>query len=265
MPYLSNSYKSYFNHLIENAPRGVTTALATYLNCRPGFVSQVLKGESTHFSLEHILKTCQFFKLDAAETNYLLLLGQFEKAGSHELQAHFKAQLQAIQDEHRKIKSKVQAHGPQLSEAAMGIYYSHWAYTAVHMLPVLTEFRSVATIAKRLKLTEDVVSVMVEFLVNNGLLAREKDQLVLGKMRMHLPQSSPLVRNLHQNWRLRAVESLAAPHAEDLHYSVMMTLAKKDISQMRQMLLDFIKEKEKVLIPSPDEEAVVMNLDLFRI
>jgi hypothetical protein len=265
MPFLHDFYKPFFNELISNSPRGTTTALAEALNCRPGFVSQVLKGDQTHFSLEHLLKACQFFNLEKAETDYVLLLGQHDKAGSHELRAHFRAQILALQQEHQKIKSKVKARENALSEAAKGVYYSHWSYTAVHMLPVLPSFRTIPKIAERLRLDPATVTPIAAFLVENGLLEERGNELELGKMRMHLPQSSPLAISLHQNWRQKAVESLATPHEEDLHYSVMMTLSKKDVGQIRNLVLDFIKAKEAVLIPSPDEEAVVLNIDLFRI
>ncbi len=265
MPFQYDSYKPYFNDLISNSPRGTTTALAEALSCRPGFVSQVLKGDQTHFSLEHLLRACQFFKLSSSETDYVLLLGQHDKAGSTELRAHFRAQIKTLQLEHRKIKSKVKTREQTLSEAAKGVYYSHWAYTAVHMLPVLPAFRSVEAIADRLRLPATTVGPIADFLVENGLLERVGGELVLGKMRMHLPGSSPLANSLHQNWRQRAIESLASPREEDLHYSVMMTLSRADIGRIRDLVLEFIKAKEAILIPSADEEAVVLNIDYFRL
>lgn len=256
------SYKKLFNYLCDLRGRGTTTELAEYLGCRPGFVSQVLKGD-THFSLEHLLKTCQFFKLSEVETHYTLLLGQYEKAGSHELQKFFRTQIDDIQETQKRINSKIAASGPAISEADMGVYYSHWGYMAAHMLVSLKNIKTATHIADRLGLPLGTIEEVCQFLLSRGMIEEKGSGYVIGKTRLHLPASSPLVRSLHQNLRMKAIENLSLKSAENLHYSSVLTLSQKDAQEIRALILELIKAKEKILKDSPDETAVVLNLDYF--
>lgn len=247
MIYEFQSYKSLFNSLCDQYGRGATTALAEYLSCKPGFVSQVLKGDSTHFSLEHILKGCQFFRLGEAETKFVLLLGQYEKAGSHDLQRFFHQQIRDIQHSQQQIKSKISPRGPEMTEADMGVYYSHWAYMAVHILVSLKSVNTIPQLSERLGLPLDMISQVCDFLCTRGLIDKNEGRYEIGKTRLHLPANSPLVRSLHQNWRLRAIENLGTSSDKNLHYSSVMTMSVKDAHEVRTLLLELIKQKEKSL------------------
>lgn len=258
-------YRQCFNQLLESRGRGSTSALAEYLSCRPGFISQVLKGDSTHFSLEHILKACAFFKLNSAETQFLLLLGQYQKAGSIELQDFFFRQIRDVQEAQKKIRSKITATPPQMSDADMGVYYGHWAYMAGHILVSLKENQTVGSLTAALGVSDAFAGEVIEFLVEKGLVERSGNRLSIGKTRLHLPATSPLVKTLHQNWRIKAVESLADSAPDDLHYSSIMTMSKRDAQKVRSLLLELVKDTEAVLKDSPDETAVAMNLDFFSI
>ena len=70
---------------------------------------------------------------------------------------------------------------------------------------------------------------------------------------------------LHQNWRHRAILSLGEDNDFDLHYSSVLVLSKKDSLKIKDLILEFIKEKEKILLPSPEEEMVALNVDYFKI
>ena len=263
MIYEHLSYKSYFNELSSKRGRGTTTSLAEFLNCRPGYISQVLKGNETHFSLEHLLKACEFFGLTEDERKYALLLGQYQKAGSHDLEKFFLAQIRDIQETQKKINSKIAATGSKMTEADMGVYYSHWAYMAAHIMVSTEDNNTRAKLRHNLELPSETVDEIVHFLIEKGLIEEIDGKLSIGKTRLHLPATSPLVRCLHQNWRMKAIETLALKNPDNLHYSSVMTLSKTDAQKIRSMILEFVEGKETILKDSPDETAVVLNIDYF--
>ena len=51
----------------------------------------------------------------------------------------------------------------------------------------------------------------------------------------------------------------------NLHYSSILTLSKKDCLKIKELIIQLIKDKEKILIPSPNEDILCLNLDLFKL
>jgi hypothetical protein len=133
------------------------------------------------------------------------------------------------------------------------------------MVVSIDDFTSPEDIAKRLKTSNQLASKIVNFLEENDLITKEKDSYRIGKTRIHLKSDSPLVKTHHQNFRNKAIVSLEEDNDFDLHYSAVLTLSKKDAAKIRQLLLKFIADKEEILIPSPDEEIISLNLDLFKL
>lgn len=239
--------------------------LAEFLNCHPGFISQALSIGKTHFTPEHIYKIAQFFKLDESETNYLILLLQYEKAGSVELKNHFKSQLTKIQNENQEITSKIKKTERKLSEYDKAIYYSHWAYMGIHIAISLPNLNTVKALNDHFKIDKKFLNSILEFLIETELIEKKANKLLIGKTRIHLDRNSALIKSLHQNWRQKAIESLVDNDEINLHYSSVLALSKKDVLKIRTLILDLIKEKETILIPSPEEEVIVFNVDYFKL
>lgn len=237
--------------------------LATYLNCQPGFISQVLSETKTHFTSEHIIKAAEFFNLSADETHFLFLLLQYSKAGSTALAKHLKGELDHIRRKHESISAKIDPTEKTLGEAQKAIYYSHWSYMVVHMAISLPELQTADRISKRLGLDLKHVKRVLKFLVENKLVESSGGKFTLGKTRIHLEAESPYVLSLHQNFRNLASSALAKAEEFNLHYSSVLALSRQDALEIKEMILKLIKDKEKILIPSKEEELVVLNLDYF--
>lgn len=264
--YNYDDYKSYLSKLFKQKDkRGEQSRLAKFLNCQPGFISQVLNNDKTQFSLEHIEKIAKFLKLTEDQTEYLILLCLYSRAGSHDLKKIFIKKITEEKEKALSIHKRIEKRGQFLSDRDKAVYYSHWAYMAVHMLISIPGFRTEKSICKRLRLSPSFVQSIIEFLVNSDLIICEGKKFSIGKTRIHLNSDSPFVKSLHATWRNKAVSSLENKENDDLHYSSVLVLSSDDTKKIKEMILKLIKDKEDILKPSLEEEMVALNIDYFRL
>ena len=65
--------------------------------------------------------------------------------------------------------------------------------------------------------------------------------------------------------RLQAIQSFDEPCADELHYSSVGSISKKDLSKVRAILVKAIEEVRQVVSSSGEETAFCYNLDLFNL
>ncbi len=248
--------------LDTNLGRGGRTLLAKELNCHPGFVSQALSPGKASFSTENLFRACRFLNLGDEETEFVLLLRDRENAGSIDLKNLFSKKITALQTLNLKVEKQVRTMSV-LDPQSRAIYYSHWTYAAIHMAVGLPHLKTPQKISDRLGIPLDQTKSVLKMLKESGLVEEKKGEFLIGKTRIHLSKEDPLVRAHHQNYRLRAIQSLDCEKDFDLHYSSVMTLSKKDADIIRTLILDLIRAKETILGPSKDEELVCFSLDYY--
>ena len=262
-------YKDYKRFLISVEQsrkiyeRGFRTKLAEALGCQSGYISHVLNGDA-HFSLEQAMKISKFINLKTRERKFFLILVEFSRAGTSELQSHFKEELKLLLDQHTNIKERV-GETNILSEIEQSTYYSSWHYLAIHVLSSLSEYNDGKAIANALKIPEDVVGKVLLFLTQSNILTSEKGMLKSGITQVHLNRESPLIRQHHTNWRIAAIQSLMNDNRSDVHYSTVSTLSKSDAEKLRLEMLQLIEKYVEVVKPSKEEVMYGFNIDFYNL
>ncbi len=258
-------YKAYLQAALPRAgtERGLRARLAKKLACQPAYISQVLNGHG-NFSMEHAYSICDFLRLDSTETRYFLLLVQLERAGSETYQRHLRSELTAILNARETIKERIKV--PQaLNDEARATYYSNWTFAAVHIMCSVPELQTPEAIAARLRLPFNTVRSCLDFLISTGLIVLNRGCYQISSRRIHLGADSPLLAKHHSNWRLRAMQALEGQGESILHYSSVISLAEKDVSAIKDILLRALELQEAVLEASKEEAAYCLSLDFFRI
>ena len=103
-------YKLFLRDTIASFPRkghGQTLRIAEHLGVHPTLVSQVLNG-SRDFSPEQIYKLCSYLGLQQLETDFLLLLLQYERAGTSEFKKYYKAKIEEIKKSSLNISKRLE-------------------------------------------------------------------------------------------------------------------------------------------------------------
>jgi len=256
-PYLRAS----LSHSAE--ARGRQSQLAKYLRCQSSFVSQVV-GERTHLSLEHAVKSTQFLNLNAEEKHYFMLLVQKDKAASQDLVKYFQGQIDELQKRRQFVRERMKVED-EIRPQDHAIYYGVWWYLAIHILVALPGTQTRDEIAKRLSLGTEQVREALQFLVKHGLITESRGKYSIAKGRIHLGQGSPMLPRHHANWRMRAIQAVDLPKEDDLHFSGVIGISRKDGEKIRSTLLELLQKTEPVIQASQEEAAYVFLMDFFEL
>lgn len=251
----------YIKDKIEEKGHGYKSIVAKSVNCQSAYVSRVLGGQAD-FSLEQAERLNDLFAHSSVEAHYFITLHQRDRAGTRELRKYFDNTLESLKAARANIKSRV-PNVAEISNEERQKYYSSWLFGAVYVMTSIPEFQNPTAIAEKLTVPRKKVTEALDFLVSIGLVKQEEGRYVITGSSLHLPKDSPHITKHHLNWRLKALTSVENNNPEDLHYSVVMSLSKKDQALIKAKMIDMIEEMHLILPDSKEEGAQVLCLDLF--
>lgn len=259
-----NDYKKYFNAWVEQQPKagyGEYRRVAQALNLSTTMISQVFKAEK-HLSMEMAADLCDYLNLNDDETDYFLLLVEYQKAGSFKLRTKLERQLKKAQEKAAKLENKVKKD-IELSEQDKTIYYSSWVFQAVRLLTDIDGASDVENIAARLNLPKNLIQKVIQFLLETNLCKKEKGLLKMGPAITHINAKSPMVSRHHLNWRLRGHQQMTFNDEKNFFATVPMVLSEELADKFRQELPQFIQNIAAEIGPSKSEVVRCLNIDYF--
>jgi uncharacterized protein (TIGR02147 family) len=253
----------YLKKKVDGQGHGFKSAVAKASGCQSAYVSRVLNGLA-FFSLEQAEKVSQLFLHTEAENHYFLTLVQKDRAGTPELRAYFEKQLHSLREERLNLKERIQVTS-EITEQDRHIYYSSWIYSAVYVMTSVPKYQDIQSLSKALQVTPQKVLAALDFLTSIGLVRQDQGKFKIASGSIHLGKDSPHAIQYHLNWRLKTMELIEQQQDEELHYSLVMSLSKRDIQILKTKIVDLIEEVNQVLGPSKEEEAQVLCIDFFNL
>lgn len=262
------AFDDYVSYLISrlgprNKRTGLRRAAAQTLNCHTTYISQVLAGK-VHLSLEQAIKFNDFLGHSAEESHFFVLLVSQERAGSNELKTYYKNQIEQIRLRHRELRERLQGKQDVSGEDAHR-FYSQWFYQAVQTLLSIPELQNKEALASYLRMPENKISEILQFLLRAGLALNDGERYKIGPTHLFLDKTSSHINKHHMNWRLQAMDSLDRAQHEDLHYSAVATFARKDAERLRENILQCIAANSRIITGSKEEVAYVSCFDFFEL
>lgn len=248
---------------ISGKARGGRSRLAEFLNCKLGFVSQVLSG-SADFSIEHGILVSEFLQLAPGEQEFFLLLMQKDRAGSAKLRSFFQTKIDAILTQRTDAQSRIRKT-TDISAAEKNIYYSRWSYNGVHMCTLVPHLRTPEKIAKYLSLPVNEVIEVLHDLEKFNLVERKNNEFVSSAKRLHLSEKSLPLKAHHSNWRMESIRSLDRKNPGQLHYSSVMSISAAAAAKIRKLILQLVEQSEPIISEAADEGVYVLTMDLFEL
>lgn len=258
------NYKKWVNDRIAAMPksgRGQYQRIVERLSTNSSIVTQIFRGDR-ELTPEQAVLLSEHFGLSKWERQYLLLLVNYSRAGTHRYKKILEEEIKNMQDRAREIMSHVpQIH--ELSDSAKSILYSNWYYLGVWSLSAIPDFSAPEVMAQRLKISISRVMEALEFLTTHGLVREEEGKYQVGPTMVHLESGSPQLPRHHQNWRNRALIRYENPSEYDACYTAPITVSKKDAVVLRQKVVNFISDTLKLVAESPSEELFCLCIDWF--
>ena len=259
-----DSYKQVLLYLGKNGPtatKGFYRKLSEHLNVHATFISQVLSG-SRDFSEEQLISVCDYMGLKERETEFLITLHKFEKAGSKRLRDYYHQQLQNIRSESVVMKSR-QLTTRKMKEAERAIFYSAWQYSAVHMMTTLSQKPSFVQIQARLGLTRQQTQQIIAFLLETEMIKEKSGKYVEGPSQTYLERTSPYLFQHHVNWRLKGLSRFPQMDEQELMYTSNFSMSRADFVLLRSEIVKFIQNFLANVEKSEAEDVAQLNIDLL--
>ena len=262
--YEYKDYKKFLNDYIDGqlkGGRGVRRQFAEACGCQVAYVSHVLSGRYD-FSAEQIEAIARHIGLNRDEAEFLVLLVEQARAGTHHLKQFFQRMLSERLEKHQLLKNRVKI-SESLSLEDRTIYYSKWIYSAVHMIVTIPAYRTTQKIADYLNLPSVIVRETLDFLEQRGLVEQELGSYKVKGMFLYLDRNSVHISQHHTNWRLEAIKSLVVEKENDLHFSSCFTLSQQDAIKLKSLLSRCVEDSMDLVRPSKEEALFVLGIDLF--
>lgn len=243
--------------------RGAKKRLADGIGCQPSYLTLVLQARA-HLTLEHGERLARVWQLSPEETDYLFFAIGYARAGSPQLKIYYRTRLDQAKAAHENLSRRIK-DAEIFPDQQAAIYYSSWQYLAIHILISIPEFQSVSAICTRLQLSEENVIRVLQYLQSLGLADYKQGRWKSTRRQLHLPKESHFISLHHGNWRRRAVDNSFLSRPEDVHYTGVSSLAKRDVETLRQLALKLVDDSRAVVGPSSEEEMMCLSIDLFKV
>ncbi|MGK5083469.1 TIGR02147 family protein [Bdellovibrionota bacterium FG-1] len=258
-------YKKYLKKALPTSgeQRGLRSKLGAALRCQSSFISRVISGPAD-FSPEHAVIINHFIQHTEMEGDFFVLLVQYARAGSKELEAHYLKQIRQIQEKREQIRERIQVK-QELSKENQMTYYSAWYFSAIHILITVPQFQTPAEIARHLSLPLNLVSESLDFLVSTGMAIQDGARFKAGTTRLHLGKDSPMISKHHANWRMRSIQALDRRSQEDLFFSGPISISEEDAIKIRSNILKMLEQLEPTIRASTEEAVFCLGMDFFRV
>jgi uncharacterized protein (TIGR02147 family) len=261
-------YKLFVNDYLRSLPkrgRGQYARFAEVAQTHKVTISQIFRGEK-HLGPEQALRVAQFLGLRPAQIRYFVLLVNYARAGSADLQKLYLEQIEAERERNRELSARL-SKSRKLSDEERAVFYSTWINSAVRVLSSIPAFNTLDSIARRLNLPRDVVERTIDFLLKSGLCVENGPGFIApGPQSTYLESKSPLVARHHGNWRVKAMERHPTLNAaEELSYTAPVSLSSSDVKKIREILAQSIERADEIIGPSDCERIFCLNVDWFEV
>ena len=255
--------RSWINQLPNNG-RGELAKIARHLDINSTLLSQIMSG-ARDLSNEQALTLAKYLGLTKMNLEYFLLLIQLSRAGTYELKNHLQEKIADLQKNLKKFSNRVKSD-KTFSDSEKSVFYSSWIYSAIHLFTSLNKNGTTSEdISQAFQLNRSKVNEIMEFLVQTKLCELQNDKYFMSEKSTFVPHGSSHWLRHHLNWRLKSIEMADLLTDDELMYTAQISVSKKDFEKIRELGIEFIKRIKNIVIPSPPEEIININIDLFNI
>ncbi len=245
----------------ESKSYGIKSQIANSLRVSSSFISQVLKGKKI-FTSDQTSDLADFLSLTEMESEYLHLMVELSRAGSHRYKEKLQRRIKKYQAQARKIGNRV-PRNKELNDEQRAIYYSSWLYTGIRNLSALPEIKNINALSKYLNTDPEVINKIIRFLIQNGLCIEEGGNISPGPASIHIDKDSPFVNKHHQNWRIKSIQKMDNKKDNDLFFTGPMSLSYEAYDEILKLLPSYIQNIIQIVGPSKSEMVACLNIDWF--
>lgn len=258
--------RKFLESLKADEKKGANQKVARALGIFPSYLSLILSGERT-LNLDQGILLSEYMKLKKEERRYLLRVIEIDRAQTAKLKEEINNELDEMIKKDHQIASKVDKNQLHLSLDEMLKFFSSWEFATLHLAPAIEDGKvNIPLLAKKYNLEHNRVREIVKFLLRTGLWVNVGKKIELGNKLIHLDNTSPLLNQNHNNWRLKAIERHPKMNREnELAYSLCIAISEKDVMKVKSILLKAVEDIRNISDPSESEIIYNLNMDWLKV
>ena len=212
---------------------------------------------------------CQALEFSDEETQYALLLQNWDRCAISVRKNQIKKQIEALQNEKRNSSNHLKASFIESNDLeTYGEYYLDPMVPLVHTFLSLKEYQQAAhLICSCLGLSEPRLKEILQILTKLGIITLDKRTNAYKILRDHmqLNKDSTLNRAYQTLFRHTALEHLKrTEQAQKYEFAVTFSANEETRQRIHDEFNEFIKKAEVLVRNAPPEGVFQINFDLFR-
>lgn len=260
--YAFSNYRKYLHTILGTSTQrtGFKGVAAKAMGCSSAYLSRVLQGVA-NLSLEQGQKLSVLLQHSFEETQYLLLLINFERAGTAALKEHCRKEIELILRKKSEITLALPSQ-KSMPLSVASIYYSQWYYAAIHVLLSIPTLQSATKIARCLGLQLQLVVLVIQFLERNHLVQRNGANYTVNMQLTHLTSESPFLAAHHQHWRNKVCAHLGTGSL-GTHYSGVVAMSIADAANLKRSIAKQLQDNLRFISASTEEAGYAYCVDFF--
>jgi len=241
---------------------GQLSQICRHLKIHTSLLSQILGG-TRDFSAEQALDLARYFGLSVQETEYFVLLIQWERAYTKDYKEYLEQKLKHLRKESLRLSTRIEKKR-ELTEEQRSIFYSSWLYSAIHLFAsTAKDGVSLQAICERFALTKRKAASILNFLVECDFCTHGNGLYKMSTQMTFVEKGSPHLVRHHLNWRMKSMQVAETIEDEEMMFTAQISLSKKDFALIRETMAQLIQKISKQVEASKSEDVANLNLDLF--
>jgi uncharacterized protein (TIGR02147 family) len=264
--FLYDNYRELLQDLVygPEGTRGVQAQLAKAMGCQASYLLQVMKGKAA-LTEDQGLKLARHLKYSDIETDYLILILRMSRAASSELSQYLEEKRKTMYQQSLELQSKVKSKEVLSSHEFLGRYFGSWMPSTIHMATSSKHYQTAEAIAARFNIEASYVEETLQFLLQANLVVKEGKTYRYSTESIYLPRKSALNEAHQSGRRVQVLKSIAKANPEDIHFSSIFTLDKKDLETVKKIFTEAIEKSHTKIQASGSEEVYSICLDIFSV
>lgn len=278
------SITSWLNELLDtpiNGKKYTLSHLANAMGIKSPYVSKCLHGKAA-LNLDQLYLLGKELKLGDDELDFCLLLGEHERTYYWEKKEYLAKKIKTRQQQY--LKDQLQTDRV-LTTTQLNIsfedqlrYYQAPLNLLVHLLLNLNSPQEkFAQFCQQQGISKKEFDQVVDLLEELHIVKKEKNDIILLKRNLHLPQGAPLcyvhqqlmrqyILNYHLKQQVKQQHTSAAHHIDQISpYHLLMTFSADPMAmqQIKIILLEAVERIGNVIDNAPSDSLYQMQIELF--
>ncbi len=239
--------------------------LAEHCRIQKTYLSKVL-NHSGNLNADQIYLACEYLNFNDQQNMYTTLLQQLDSCTVDKRKQKILEKINKIQKEQNASESHLSIKTEKINMDSLYEYYSDPYHQIIHMLFTIDKYKKEPTEIKNiLNLKFEKIQHYIDRLIYMNIIKIEAGHIKVLQDNLHLPSSSPLMKSYRSLTRLQALEKINTLDDENAYtFTVVFSTDKAIKEKIHQKFLEFLKETQRLVSKSKEEELYQMNFDLIK-